>query len=113
MKIKIPNIDFISFNDGVCDIYFENDEEEKVYKYRSIGLSNKVLGLKRYYTAKASQVEIDAVITIPNIPGIDNRDIVVINGVGRYRIELMQPKYDTNPLSIDLTLKQLEIFGGI
>lgn len=112
MKIKIPNIDFISFSDGICDIYSENEEEEKIYKYRSIGFSNKILGLKRYYAAKSAQVQINAVISIPNIPGIDNHDIVIMNGIGRYSIEMIQPKFDTNPDSIDLTLKQLEMFGG-
>ena len=104
MKIKTPN-EFISFNSGVCDIYSINDDE-KNYKFRSLAFSNNVLGFKRFYSAKASQVNIDKVITIPKICGIDNYDKVDISGI-EYDIELIQEKFDTNPPSLDLTLKKV------
>jgi len=31
MKIKVDNIDFISFSDGVCNIYTEDEDGNKVY----------------------------------------------------------------------------------
>lgn len=105
MKIKVDNIDFVSFSDGVCDIYYENDEGERSYKYKNIGYDNKVLGLKRHFAAKAVNVNVTKVIRIPLVKGIDNYDKVEIKGIGVYDIELLQTIYDTNPQSINLTLK--------
>lgn len=111
MKIKTPNIEFISFSDGVCDIYAEDDEGAKISKYESLGFSNKTLGFNRYYAGKAANIEVNRVVKIPNISNIDNHDIVEISGVGKFSIELIQFKDDTNPLSKDLTLRKLEAFG--
>ena len=96
-------IEFISFSDGVCDIYEETEEGEKKYKYRS-------LGYKRYFAAKAAQVQTNAVIRIPEVKGINSHDTLVINGIGRYDIELIQRVNDSNPICLDLTLRQLEMF---
>ena len=52
MKIKTPT-EFIPFKDGVCNIYTENEEDEKVYKYKNIYFNNKTLGFKRAYAAQA------------------------------------------------------------
>ncbi|KEI01569.1 hypothetical protein [Clostridium botulinum] len=110
MKIKVDNIEFISFSDGICDIYEQDEEGNKIYKHKSLSFSNRVLGFKRYFTAAANQVKTNRVIRIPQVPNIDNHDTLEIKGVGRYDIELVQFIYDTNPLSIDLTLRQLEMF---
>lgn len=112
MIIK-TDTEFISFSDGICDIYSEDDEGAKSYKYRGLGFSNRVLGFKRYFTAKAEQVQINSVIRIPQVSGLDNHDVLVISGLGTYDIELIQFIYDSNPPSIDLTLRQLEVFKVI
>jgi len=113
MKIKVPNIQFISFNDGVCDIYYEDEEENKIYKYKTLGFTKRVLGFNRFFVAKANQVRVNSVIRIPKIQGINNHDNVEIRGLGRYSIELIQEINDVNPPSLDLTLKQLEMFEVI
>lgn len=110
MKIKADNIEFISFSDGVCDIYTEDEEGNKTYKYNGLGFSNRVLGYNRAFAAKAAQVQANAVIRIPQVSGIDMHDTLEIKGLGKYDIELVQNIFNTNPLSIDLTLKQLEMF---
>ncbi|WP_143316869.1 hypothetical protein [Clostridium sp. HBUAS56017] len=110
MKIKVNNIEFTSFSDGICDIYYEDEEGNKTYKYNNLGFQNRVLGFGRHYAAKAVQVQTNAVIRISQVPGIDNHDILEIKGVGRYDIELVQNIFESNPPSIDLTLKQLEMF---
>ena len=109
MKIKLDNIEFVSFSDGICDIYTEDEEEIKTYKYRNLYFSDRVLGFKRAYAAAAAQVKINAVIRIPKVPGIDNHDTVEIKDKGKYNIEMIQVINDTNPPSIDLTLRQLEM----
>lgn len=110
MKIKTDNIEFISFKDGVCDIYEENEEGERVYKYNSLGFDKKVMGFNRYFTAAASQIRINAVIKVPMVSNVNNHDTLEIRNVGKYNIELIQEIYDTNPPSIDITLRQLEMF---
>lgn len=109
MKIKVPNIEFISFSDGVCSIYSEDEEGNRTYKFINLGFSKRVLGSKRYYAAAAAQVEINAVMRIPKVPGIDNHDNLEIKNTGRYDIELAQEIFDSNPPCIELTLKQLEM----
>lgn len=104
------NIEFVSFSDGVCDIYEETEEGEKNYKYRNLGYTERTLGYKRYFAAKAAQVQANAVIRIPEVKGINNHDTLVIEGIGRYDIELIQKVNDSNPRCLDLTLRQLEMF---
>lgn len=109
MKIK-TDIEFESFSDGICDIYTEDEEKNKTYKYTALGFSNRVLGYNRVFAAKAVQVQTNAVIRVPQVVGIDIHDTLEIKNKGRYEIKLTQNKFDTNPPSIDLTLKQLEVF---
>lgn len=113
MKIKRDNIEFETFSDGICDIYSLDEESTKAYKHSGLGFSNRVLGYNRVFAAKAAQVQANAVIRIPQVPGINNHDTCEIRGLGKYNIELVQNKFDTNPPSIDLTLRQLEMFEVI
>lgn len=106
MKIKIDNIQFISFNDGICDIYSIDDEGNKTNKYTRLNFSNKVLGFNRYWAAAANQMQINRIIKIPLVNGIDTFDTVEIEGVGKYDIKATQEIYDSNPPCIILTLKQ-------
>ena len=102
MKIKAET-EFISFNDGVCDIYSEDEDGARTNKYYSSGFSNRVLGFKRYFEAAANQIDINRVIRIPQVTGIENYDYVKI-GTVKYGVKLVQEIYDTNPVCIDLTL---------
>lgn len=109
MKIK-TDTEFVSFSDGVCDISTVDEDGATTTKYSGLGFSNRVLGFNRAFAAKAVQVQVNAVIRIPRVPGVDIHDKVEIKGVGKYDVELAQVLFDTNPPSIDLTLKQLEMF---
>lgn len=110
MKIQVPNIEFISFSDGICDIFVEDEEGKRTYRYTGLGYEEKVLGFNRHFAAKAVQVQANAVIRIPKVPGINIHDTLEIQNQGRYDIELAQNITDSNPPSIDLTLRQLEMF---
>lgn len=107
MKIKVPNIEFIAFKDGVCDIYYEDEEGNKVEKYMNLGFEKSILGFKRHFAAKAVNIDIAKVIKTPMLSGIDNYDTVEIKGEGKYQIELIQEKDDTNPPSLDFTLTKI------
>mgnify|MGYP000880601702 CR=1 FL=1 len=113
MKIKMDNIEFVSFSDGVCDIYSEDEEGTKTYKYKSLGFTNRVLGYNRAFAAQAVQVKANAVIRIPQLRNIDTHDTVEVKDIGKYDVELVQNIFDTNPPSVDLTLRQLEMFGVV
>lgn len=105
MKIKSDSIEFISFSDGKCDIYTEDDSGGKSNKYIGLGFSNYVLGVKRYWAAAANQVKINKVIRIPLLRDIDTFDTVEIKGMGKYEVKEIQEIYDTNPPCITLSLK--------
>jgi len=113
LKIKIDNIEFQSFNDGICDIYSLDNDDTPVYKHEKLGFNKRILGYNRVFAAKASQVQVNAVIRIPNLKDVEIHDIIVIYGMGKYDIQLIQDVLDSNPLSRDLTLKQLEMFTVI
>ncbi|GCD13192.1 hypothetical protein [Clostridium tagluense] len=103
MKIK-TDTEFISFSDGICNIFTTDEDNERVpNKYTNLGFANRVLGFKRYFEASARQINVNRVIRIPQLPGIDNFDYVEIDSV-IYGVKMVQPIHDTNPLSMDLTL---------
>ncbi|MCL6573155.1 MAG: hypothetical protein K6T88_15970 [Bacillus sp. (in: Bacteria)] len=109
MKIKIGNIEFSTFNDGICNIFTNDEQEERLpNKYSKLGFSNRVLGFKRYFEASARQIDINRVIRIPQVPGIDNYDFVEIDSV-IYGVKMVQEIYDTNPPCIDLTLDKARV----
>jgi len=108
MKIK-TDTEFTNFNDGICNIFTIDENSERVAnKYTSLGFGNRVLGFKRYFEASARQIDINRVIRIPQLDGIDNYDYVEIDSV-IYGVKMVQPIYDTNPPSIDLTLDKARI----
>ena len=104
MKIKIDNIEFSNFNDGVCNIFtIDEDGKRTTNKYTNLGFANRILGFKRYFEANAREIDINRVIRIPQLSNIDNYDYVEIDGT-TFGVKMVQPIYDTNPLSMDLTL---------
>lgn len=112
MKITIPNIEFTSFNDGICNIYSEDEEGNRIDKYVHLGFEKRTLGYNRYFAAAANNIKASIVIRIPNVREINAHDIVTIPRFGKFDIELVQSIKTTNPESIDLTLSQIEIFKG-
>ena len=109
MKIKTGNIEFSTFNDGVCNIFTTDEDGERIAdKHSNLGFENRILGFKRYFEASARQIEINRVIRIPQLGNIDNHDYVEIDNV-IYGVKMVQPIWDTNPLSMDLTLDKARI----
>ena len=100
------------YPDGLCTNYTLDEAGNRTDKMVGLNFQDRVLGFKRYFTAQAIQVKIDRIIRIPHIIGIDNHDRVEIIDVGTFEIQMAQTIFDSNPASIDLTLKQLEIFDG-
>ena len=110
VQIKVNGIEFTSFSDGICDIYTEDEEGNKTYKYTNIAFEKRTLGYARHFAAKAVQTKVNTVIRIPSLSNIDDHDTIEIRGFGSYEIEIIQEILDSNPITLQLTLKQLEMF---
>ncbi len=106
------------FIDGLCDVYYLDDDGVPVIKHRHLRFEERVVGVKRYFAAAQAQVEINRLIRVPHGPDISPHDFVVIgagDSLHQYQIVQVQKIPDTLPPSNDITLKQVEQllqFGG-
>lgn len=108
MKQKVNNIEFIAFEDGICDIYILDDDNiNPNYKYKKLGFSKKVLTYNRYFASNSVNSKISKVISVPLVSGIDAHDTVKIDNV-EYNLILAQEIYTSNPPSITLSLEKKE-----
>lgn len=108
MKQKVNNIEFIAFEDGICDIYILDDDNiNPNYKYKKLGFSKKVLSYNRYFASNSVNSKISKVISVPLVSGIDAHDTVKIDNV-EYNLILAQEIYTSNPPSITLSLEKKE-----
>ena len=111
MKIKTP-IEFLTFNDGIVDIY-DTDEDDRIIrntvKQRRFG--NRTVGVKRYYSAKQSDIELDLVIHVHRDSELNTQHAAVIKNT-RYKIEQVQQLTDTNPPVTVLSLSQRGLYIG-
>lgn len=104
------------FNDGVINVLEAEDGIIKKNLFNEISFGNRTFGVKRFMDAKVSGNTIERMISIPmecvdvfersNI--IETRDYRT-GKKGLYEIVLKQPKYDTAPPSIYITLKGTDI----
>lgn len=102
------DLEMETFNDGICSIYETDEQGDPIIKFQGIRFQNKTVSYKRFFEAAAAQVEINAVIRIPQLKGISEYDIAVIEGK-TYKIEQIQHLDMTNPPVTDLTLRQSEV----
>lgn len=106
MKIKRPT-EFQTFTSGWVEIWTVkgNRPAEKVLSLR---YGEKVIGVKRFFAARAATTDIDLLIQVPLHRGITPAHTAVIAGV-RYKIEQVQHIGDTNPPTTVLTLRKLGV----
>ncbi len=97
------------YNDGVCDIFTLDENDQKVSKFTGIRFQKRTVGYKRFYAAQSAQTDITIIIRIPFHVGINAHDCVEISGRGVFMVEQSQEIYEFIPPSIDLTLRQLEM----
>jgi hypothetical protein len=104
MKIKTPT-EFLTFNDGICDIY--NVKGNKISdKLMTLCFGDRTVGMKRYYAARAATVEINRLIQVPQQLSITASNRVVIDN-NEYKIEQVQQLNNTNPPVTVLTLRKI------
>lgn len=106
--------DFLSFNDGICDIYsVENSAArgdrpvEKLIEKYHLRYRAHIVGMSRFYEALQAQVRITNAVEVPLREDVNPQDVAVING-RQYRITQKQERRDTRPASMLLTLSDIE-----
>lgn len=62
------------------------------------------MGVTRFYSAKQAQIQIDKVIRVNRVPGINTNDIVVFVDGAKYRIEQVQKVEGIYPECMDISL---------
>lgn len=99
--------EFEAFNDGIVDFYTVkgNRPDRKLLTMR---YGEKVVGVTRFYAARAATTSIDLLIRVPQHRGITAEHNAVIGGM-RYKIEQVQHIGDTYPPTTVLTLKKLGV----
>lgn len=104
------------FNDGVAIIYRADNIAEdgerpeiKLIPLRKVMFAYRTVGMARYFEAMQNQIKISKMILIPRYADVDTNDIVIINGDNtQYRIEQVQHKNDTKPVTTQLTLSAIK-----
>ena len=113
MKIKIPNVEFQTFNDGVMYLY-ETDDNDRIIENskKAFRFGNRTIGVKRYYSARQNDIELKKVIHIHRNLDIVTDMAAVIDNT-RYKIEQVQHYADTNPPVTVLSLSQRGLYKGV
>lgn len=107
--------DFEVFGDGLLSIC-ETDERSIIgTKMEHIRYGNKTVGVQRFWQAKTTGNKIDKLISVPlevlQINQILINDIAILEtepgSPGQYQILQIQPKYDSRPPALYLSLERL------
>lgn len=112
MNLKNRSVEFLAFNSGILKIYNTDDEGEIINgSYKQYRYGDRTIGVKRYFSARQNDIELDKVVHIHQNISLRTDDAVVINGT-RFKIEQIQHLYDTNPKCTVLSLRQRGIYEG-
>ena len=100
-----------TFNDGVVTIYTVTDGAEPgrlpvetLKKKVLLHYEERQLGIKRFYSAKQNQVQVERVIRVPKAVIIHVQQVAITEDGSTYQIEMVQPVKDVYPACLDLTL---------
>lgn len=96
---------FETFNSGILDICKVKDNKVIADVVKGIRYQNKTIGVTRYWNAQVASAKIDKLISIPLIRGVEYSHIILINRE-QYKINQIQPKEDTNPPTLLLSLEK-------
>lgn len=107
MKIQTPT-EFLTFKDGICDIYSVSGNKLANVLIPKLCFGNRIVGMKRYYAARAASTEITRIIQVPQRLDISALNNVVIDSL-RYKIEQVQQLDETNPCTTVLTLSKIGV----
>ena len=99
---------FESFTDGVVDFWGLTETKVPIRIQTGIRFQERVVGSVRYYEAELAGHQVERVIRIPQLIGLDIQlsGCFAVIGGSQYRIARSQQIPDTMPRCIDLTLEQ-------
>lgn len=99
------------YRDGVVKIYTITDAAQPGYQPKptptlveTLFYAERRVGLRRYYSGKQAQVQVERVIRTQTRPSVNPQCIAVTEDGTQYGIELVQQLQDVYPPSMDLTL---------
>lgn len=102
-----------NFDDGIVEIYAVSNTAAPGYApvptlaaepSYTLRYEERTFGIQRYYSSKQNQIQIERVIRVPRVPGVNNQQAAKTEDGVIYRIDLVQPFMDVYPPSMDLTL---------
>lgn len=105
---KTTKTQFEPFLDGQVDLWTLNELRQPVRIQSGIRFQERVVGSVRYYEAELAGHQVERVIRIPRLIGMDLRldGCFAVIGSQQYQIARTQVIPDTLPPCIDLTLEQ-------
>lgn len=112
MSLKKQKTEFLTFNDGIANIFDTDDNDDIINHSRKVyAFGTRSIGVKRFYAAFQNDIELEKVIHIHYLPDMTTQKAVVINNT-RYKVEQVQHFKDTRPRCTVLSLSQRGLYEG-
>lgn len=99
------------FADGLVRIYDVCDvaapgmkPQEGLTLTLTLRYAERKLGINRYYAAKQNRVEVERVLRVPRVNGLNTQQVAITEDGRQYRIDMVQLAADVLPPSVDITL---------
>ena len=107
--------DYETFGDGLLSICETDERSITGTKMEHIRYGNKTVGVQRFWQAKTAGNKVDKLISVPlevlQLDQILVNDIAILEtepgSPGQYQILQIQPKYDSRPPALYLSLERL------
>lgn len=107
--------DYETFGDGLLSICETDERNITGTKMEHIRYGNKTVGVQRFWQAKTVGNKVDKLISVPlevlQLDQILVNDIAILEtepgSPGQYQILQIQPKYDSRPPALYLSLERL------
>lgn len=127
---RIQSRQFESFGDGLLAVCETDERTITRTKMKHIRFGNRTVGVQRFWQAKTAGNKVDKLLAVPlsvlEIGMIEINDVVILENetdwlrdplqfddkqikdrAGQYQILQVQPKYDTKPPALYLSLEKL------
>lgn len=107
--------DYETFGDGLLSICETDERSITGTKMEHIRYGNKTVGVQRFWQAKTAGNKVDKLISVPlevlQLDQILVNDVAILEtepgSPGQYQILQIQPKYDSRPPALYLSLERL------
>ena len=107
--------DYETFGDGLLSICETDERSITGTKMEHIRYGNKTVGVQRFWQAKTVGNKVDKLISVPlevlQLDQILVNDVAILQtepgSPGQYQILQIQPKYDSRPPALYLSLERL------